>query len=105
MRPASSCKALHEGTERCLRAFEAVLIESFQKRERDRRKREKRKDKVERRRERADLKQRREADALKPSSGSVEGLPVEGSPIEGSPVEGLPRGSGEAAAPEARDAT
>ena len=84
MRPASSCTALHEGTERCLRAFEAVLIESFQKRQRDRRKREKRQDKVERRRERADLK-RRELEAPKPSSVSAAVLPLD---------------SGERAAPE-----
>lgn len=89
-RPASSCKALHEGTERCLRAFSAFLIESFKKRERDRRKREKRRDKAERRLERADLKQRREAEALRPSSASAAELP---------------QGLGGAAAPEVGGAT
>jgi len=85
--PARLCtKARNDACE----PLEAVHIESFQKRERDRRKREKRKDKAERRRERADLKQRRGAEALRPASASAAETP---------------QGSGEAAAPETGGAT
>lgn len=61
-----------------LRAFEGCFIDSFQKRERDRRKRDKRQDKAERARERADLKKQRVVEAAQPAAqradGSIESL-------------------------------
>jgi hypothetical protein len=58
--------------------LKACFIDSFQKRERDRRKRDKRQDKAERARERADLKKQRAVDAGQPAApradGSIEGL-------------------------------
>ena len=51
-------QAPHEGPDRWFREPEGLAMESFQKRERDRRKRQKRREKADRRKDRAEAKRR-----------------------------------------------
>src|SRR5690349_12390742 len=56
-------QAPHEGPDRWFREPEVLAMESFQKRERDRRKRQKRREKADRRKDRAEAKRRGVSDA------------------------------------------
>ena len=62
-------------------------MESFQKRQRDRKKREKRVEKADRRKDRADSKKQREIDALRPPTDPTT-VPAEGAPGVATPAEG-----------------
>jgi hypothetical protein len=62
-------------------------MESFQKRQRDRKKREKRVEKADRRKDRADSKKQREIDALRPPADPTT-VPTEGAPGVVTPAEG-----------------
>src|SRR6187397_1629817 len=84
---ASSCKARHEGSAWFREPPRPLRMESFQKRERDRRKLRKRQEKADRRRGRAESKIAGGDDA-RPASSLTAPTPAEDASAKGAPTDG-----------------